>query len=94
LPQAQLSVFDARTAAKDVSLDARTLALSLGSVQLLERIRAWPREVAQPIREVHVSQTPPTSTGAEVTIRAADENVPMLGAVLSYGALVAPLQRK
>ena len=94
LPRAQVAVFDARSSDKDVSLDPRTLALSLGSVQLLERIRAWPREVAQPIREVHVSQTPPTSTGAEVTIRAADENVPMLGAVLSYGALVAPLQRK
>ena len=29
----------------------------------------------------------------EVTLRAADEGVAMLGAVLSYGALVAPLQR-
>ncbi|MEJ7687555.1 MAG: hypothetical protein WKG52_11475 [Variovorax sp.] len=28
----------------------------------------------------------------ELTIRAADENVPMLGAVLSYGSIVAPLQ--
>ena len=39
-----------------------------------------------------MSQAPPTSPGAEVTIRAVDEGVPMLGAVLSYGALVAPLQ--
>ena len=28
----------------------------------------------------------------ELTIRAIDEAVPMLGAVLSYGAIVAPLQ--
>jgi 2-octaprenyl-6-methoxyphenol hydroxylase len=94
LPRAQVTVFDARTSDKDVSLDPRTLALSLGSVQLLERIRAWPRELAQPIREVHVSQAPPTRAGAEVTIRAADEHVAMLGAVLSYGALVAPLQQR
>ncbi len=93
LPRAQVCVFDARPIDKDVSLDPRTLALSLGSVQLLERIRAWPAEAAQPIREVHVSQAPPTGPDAEVTIRAADEGVPMLGAVLSYGALVAPLLR-
>ncbi|MFI4931036.1 MAG: NAD(P)-binding protein, partial [Burkholderiales bacterium] len=81
LPRAQVCVFDARAIDKDVSLDPRTLALSLGSVQLLERVRAWPTEAAQPIREVHVSQAPPTGPDAEVTIRAADEGVPMLGAV-------------
>ena len=93
LPHAQVSVFDARPADKDVSADPRTLALSLGSVQLLKRLRAWPREAAQPIREVHVSQAPPTALDAQVTLRAADEGVSMLGAVLSYGVLVAPLQR-
>jgi len=93
LPQAQVSVFDARAADKDVSLDPRTLALSLGSVQLLQRIRCWPREAAQPIDEVHVSQAPPTAMDAQVVLRAADEGVEMLGAVLSYGALAAPLQR-
>jgi len=93
LPHAQVSVFDARPADKDVSADPRTLALSLGSVQLLERLRAWPREAAQPIERVHVSQAPPTGFDAEVTIRAVDEGVPMLGAVLTYGSLVAPLQR-
>jgi 2-octaprenyl-6-methoxyphenol hydroxylase len=98
LPRAQVSVFDARSAQHDVSGDPRTLALSLGSVQLLRRLRAWPEAAAQPIREVHVSQAPPTATRgagapAEVRIRAADEGVEMLGAVLSYGALVAPLQR-
>ena len=56
-------MFDARPADKDVSLDPRTLALSLGSVQLLERIRRVAREAAQPIREVHVSQAPPTGAG-------------------------------
>ncbi|HEX7688832.1 MAG TPA: 2-octaprenyl-6-methoxyphenyl hydroxylase, partial [Burkholderiaceae bacterium] len=42
LPAWSVSVFDTRPADRDVSGDPRTLALSLGSVQLLERLRAWP----------------------------------------------------
>ena len=57
-------------------------------------------ENAQPITEVHVSQDAPSLLGAvssrfgepALTIRAIDEAVPMLGAVMSYGAVVAPLQ--
>src|SRR4249920_1464762 len=60
LPAASITVFDARPADKDVSGDPRTLALSLGSVQLLERLGAWRPELAQPILEVHVSQQPPS----------------------------------
>jgi 2-octaprenyl-6-methoxyphenol hydroxylase len=101
LPRAKVTVFDARPADKDMAADPRTLALSLGSVQMLQRLGAWRAELAQPILEVHVSQQPP-SAGAvlgawfgepEVRIRAVDEAVPMLGAVLSYGAIVAPLQQ-
>ena len=90
LPRAQITLFDARPAGHDVSADPRTLALSLGSVHLLKRLVAWPA-AAEPILEVQVSQQPPGD--AVVHLRAADEGVPMLGAVLSYGALVAPLQR-
>lgn len=99
LPHARISLFDRRDAAQDVRGDPRTLALSLGSVQLLQRLQAWPADAAQPILEVHVSQLPPTWLSAgplglpEVRIRAAEENVPMLGAVLRYGQLVAPLQQ-
>ncbi|KQU78465.1 MULTISPECIES: FAD-dependent monooxygenase [unclassified Rhizobacter] len=101
LPQAQVSVFDARPLDKDVSGDPRTLALSLGSVQLLQRLEAWQADAAQPIVEVHVSQQPPSLGAAlaawvgEPTVRisALEEAVPMLGAVLSYGGIVAPLQR-
>ena len=101
LPDCDISVFDARPLGKDVSGDARTLALSLGSVQLLERLGAWPGDRAQPIREVHVSQQPPSGlpflpsllNEPELRIRAVDEAVPMLGAVLGYGAIVAPLQQ-
>ncbi len=99
LPHARISLFDRREATQDVGADPRTLALSLGSVQLLQRLGAWPEGAAQPIREVHVSQLPPTLPALlplglpEVCIRAAEEGVPMLGAVLRYGELVAPLQQ-
>jgi 2-octaprenyl-6-methoxyphenol hydroxylase len=99
LPHAQISLFDARPAGQDVSGDARTLALALGSVQLLERLGAWDGSCAESIREVWVSQQAPALAvpgwlGAPtVRLKAADLGVPMLGAVLGYGALVAPMQR-
>ncbi|MEK8030344.1 FAD-dependent monooxygenase [Ideonella sp. DXS29W] len=96
-PEADVTLFDARAAGQDVSGDPRTLALSLGSVQLLQRLAVWPAEQAQAITQVHVSQAPPTLTGVpiqpELTINAFDEGVPQLGAVLRYGQIVAPLQR-
>ncbi len=96
LPQVEITLFDARAADKDVGADPRTLALSLGSVQLLQRLGAWRAERAQPILEVHVSQQTPSVFSAlgepALTLRAADEGVPLLGAVLGYGAIVAPLQ--
>src|SRR4029079_15294714 len=73
LDDAVVTLFDARPRDKDVAGDPRTLALStcfpgdpgtlalsLGSAQLLQRLRAWPAEHAQPILEVHVSQDAPT----------------------------------
>ena len=101
LPDAEITLFDARPADKDVSGDPRTLALSLGSVQLLQRLGAWNAASAEAILEVHVSQQSPSLPGLlagrfaepELTIRAIDEAVPMLGAVMSYGAIVAPLQK-
>jgi 2-octaprenyl-6-methoxyphenol hydroxylase len=99
LPGAQVSLFDARPADRDVSTDARTLALSLGSVQLLERLQAWDAARAEPIREVWVSQQSPVLAvpawlGApEVRLKASDLGLPQLGAVLPYGTLVAPMQR-
>jgi 2-octaprenyl-6-methoxyphenol hydroxylase len=108
LPESNVTLFDARPTDKDVSGDPRTLALSLGSVQILQRLGAWRADSAQPILEVHVSQQPPSSLASlpflpafigerlgepELRIRAIDEAVPMLGAVLSYGAIVAPLQQ-
>jgi 2-octaprenyl-6-methoxyphenol hydroxylase len=93
LPHASLTLFDARPIDRDVSGDPRTLALALGSVQFLQRLKAWPEALAQAITQVHVSQMPPSFGQAQVLISAADLGVAQLGAVLSYGALVAPLQQ-
>jgi 2-octaprenyl-6-methoxyphenol hydroxylase len=102
MPQARVTVFDARALDTPVAADPRTLALSLGSVQALQRLGVWPAIAAQamPIRAVHVSQQQPAllgwpfGSGREpvLHIRAEDEGVPQLGAVASYGAIVAPLQ--
>ncbi len=100
LPHAQITVFDARAADHDVAGDPRTLALSLGSVQFLQRLQAWPVAAAQAIVQVHVSQAPPTLAmpwaalmgEPEVWLRAQDLGVPQLGAVLGYGTLLAALQ--
>ena len=97
LPGADITLFDARAADIDVSGDPRTLALAQGSVLALQRLGAWPAASAQAITEVLVSQAPPTFTlpwgPGMVRLRASDEGVPQLGAVLSYGALVTCLQQ-
>lgn len=102
LPHAKISVFDARALEQDVATDPRTLALSLGSVQELQRLGTWQPVEAQsePIQTVHVSQQQPALLGPlmagggepTVLIRAQNQGVAQLGAVASYGALVAPLQ--
>jgi 2-octaprenyl-6-methoxyphenol hydroxylase len=97
LPAARISLFDARALDGGAPDDGRTLALSQGSVQFLQRLGAWPPGHGAPILEVHVSQTPAALAGAAgepaVTIRAADLGLPQLGAVLGYGQLVGPLQQ-
>lgn len=102
LPKARITVFDARSASKDISGDARTLALSLGTVQELQRMGVWDaiEQAGQtaPIREVHVSQQQPTvlwpgAQQPQVRITAQEQGVPRLGVVCSYGTLVAPLQQ-
>ena len=98
LPRARVCLFDARPLDRDVASDARTLALSLGSIQLLQRLGAWDASRAEPIRQVWVSQQAPALAAPgwlgtpEVRLDALDLAVPMLGAVLGYGALVAPMQ--
>jgi len=101
LPQSAITLYDARSLELDIGADPRTIALSLGSVQLLERLGAFDAPAAQSIVEVHVSQQPPTGAALArrlgmpddaLRIRAGEEGVPMLGAVLAHGRIVAPLQ--
>ena len=96
LPQASITLFDTRPEGVDVTRDPRTLALSLGSIQLLQRLKAWRPDAAEPITQVHVSQQSPGLAGVladpVVRISAAEEGVDQLGAVVSYGAIVAPLE--
>jgi 2-octaprenyl-6-methoxyphenol hydroxylase len=98
LPHARISVFDTRPWGHDVAADPRTLALSLGSVRFLQQLGCWDDAAAADILQVHVSQAPPSleSFGlgrAEVLLAAHELGEPRLGAVLGYGALLAPLQR-
>ena len=107
LPDATVTVYDSRPAGRDIGADPRTLALALGSVHWLGRLGVWPREAAQPITEIHVSQAqaawlpcPALAASGDddrgregVLLRAAERGLPMYGAVLSYGALTAALQR-
>lgn len=97
LPTARITVFDARAPEHPVAADPRTLALALGSVQLLERLGAWPASAAAPITEVQVSQLAPGALGLaaqSVRLTAQEQGVPLLGAVLRYGTLVEALQAR
>jgi 2-octaprenyl-6-methoxyphenol hydroxylase len=99
LPHARIHLFDARPWERDVAGDPRTLALALGSVQFLQRLGCWAQaaEAAEPIEHVLVSQVPasvlPALGRSEVLLSAQELGVQQLGAVLPYGALLAPLQR-
>ena len=101
LPHASITLFDARPAEHGVHSDARTLALSLGSVMWLQQLGVWDAAAAEAILQIHVSQMAPTfgplfgglGASAEVRLSAAELGLPQLGAVMPYGALVAPLLR-
>jgi len=69
--------------------DPRSIALSWGSVQLLEDVRAWPLP-ATPIHEIHVSRR--GQLGRSLMDRA-EHAVPALGYVARYGDVVAALAR-
>lgn len=102
LPQAAVTLFDARPLDKDVSGDPRTLALAWGTVQAFRQEGVWHEMEGRAalIDQVHVSQLQPAFAGLagidrepEVLIRAADLDMRHVGAVSAYGSVVAPLQR-
>ena len=82
-------VLEAREQTRSAN-DARTLVLSHGSRLILERVGVWDRlDHFTPITRIHVSQRGGFGT---TQISAAEEQLPALGYVVSYGALEIALE--
>ena len=94
LPRAQVTLLDARSTDHRVLDDPRTLALSLGSIQLLQQLGSWPEAAAQDILRVHISQIPDAKARQALVLSAPEQGVPRLGAVLAYGEVVHALQNR
>lgn len=86
VPAAELVLIDGKPLAASVA-DPRTIALSYGSRQLLERIGAWPI-ACDPIREIHISRR---GHFGRALLTSTECGVPELGYVCRYGALVERL---
>jgi len=82
----RIALLDAKTLAQ-ASLDPRSIALSWGSRQILEEIKAWPIE-ATPIHQIHVSRR---GRFGRSLIDRDEHKLEALGYVTRYGALVAAL---
>ena len=83
---ARIGLIDGKTLA-EASLDPRSIALSWGSRQILEKIDAWPLEVTA-IEQIHVSRK---GRFGRSLIDCRDHATPALGYVARYGALVSRL---
>ncbi len=80
-------IVDAREAGAG-SRDARVLALSHGTRQILERLDAWPSTGWTPIKHIHVSQR---GALGRTRIEACDYGVPALGYVIAAARLYESL---
>ena len=83
---ARIGLLDAKTLAQ-ASIDPRSIALSYGSRQILEEIDAWPID-ATPIHQIHVSRR---GRFGRSLIDRREHDLPALGYVARYGALVTAL---
>jgi 2-octaprenyl-6-methoxyphenol hydroxylase len=83
-------LFDARPA-NAPSSEARVLALSEGSRQILGSLGAWPSKPPTPITTIHVSQL---GSFGSTRMRASEEGVPALGHVLPATELIEQLQAR
>lgn len=81
-------LLDAKTSAQ-ARLDARTIALSYGSKQILHAIQAWPVR-ATAIEQIHVSRR---GHFGRSLIHASHYQLPALGYVARYGDIITPLQQ-
>jgi 2-octaprenyl-6-methoxyphenol hydroxylase len=82
----RMALIDARTL-HQAGNDPRSLALSYGSRQILEEIGCWPIP-ATAINEIHVSRR---GQFGRSMITSGEHQLPALGYVTRYGALVAEL---
>jgi 2-octaprenyl-6-methoxyphenol hydroxylase len=89
VPAGRIALIDARTL-QQAGNDPRSLALSYGSRQILEEIGCWPLGhcAATAINEIHVSRR---GQFGRSMITSGEHNLPALGYVTRYGALVAEL---
>jgi 2-octaprenyl-6-methoxyphenol hydroxylase len=71
--------------------DARTLALSKASRDLLEACGAWPATAATPITDIHVSQR---GGPGRTLLRAADAGLDALGYTVSYSEVERVLEER
>lgn len=84
----RITLIDGKSLGQAIT-DPRAIALSWGSVQLLEEVRAWPLP-ATPIHEIHVSRR--GQLGRSLMDRA-EHRLPALGYVARYGHVVDALAR-
>lgn len=80
-------LIDAKTT-DQVSQDARSIALSYGSKQILNEVQAWPIKATR-IEQIHVSRR---GHFGRSLIAASDYALPALGYVARYGDIITPLQ--
>lgn len=81
-------IFEARTRA-EVREDARVLALSDGSRQILEWLGAWPQQAATSIQRIHISHC---GGLGRTMLRASEMDVQSLGWVLPAEQLITTLE--
>lgn len=82
-------LLDAKTSA-EAERDARSIALSYGSTQMLQAIHVWPFK-ATPICQIHVSRR---GHFGRSLLAAADYGLPALGYVARYGDIIHALQNQ
>ncbi|MEB0011349.1 UbiH/UbiF/VisC/COQ6 family ubiquinone biosynthesis hydroxylase [Glaciimonas sp. Gout2] len=82
----RIALIDGKTI-DQARLDPRAIALSYGSRQILEDVRAWPL-AATAIHQIHVSRR---GHFGRTLIERADYQIPALGYVCRYGDLITTL---
>ena len=87
IPSNRIALFDAKTS-DQAQQDARSIALSFGSQQILQTAQCWPIKATR-ISEIHVSRR---GHFGRSLIKADEYQVPALGYVARYGDIVTPME--